>query len=77
MAAALGLAVALGLAAAAFFLAAAAAAAAFFSDLSYLEILTVSLAALILFFLASIRGSINLYMLPGTRANNTPNTTRA
>ena len=45
-------------AAAAFFLAAAAAAAAFLSDLSYLVIFTVSFAALILFFFASIRGSM-------------------
>jgi len=44
-------------AAAAFFLAAAAAAAAFFSDLSYFDNLTVSLAALIFVFFASISGS--------------------
>ena len=61
-------------AAAAFFFAAAAAAAAFFSDLSYLLILTVSFAALIFVFLASIRGSTYFYVVAGTRASSTPST---
>ena len=61
-------------AAAAFFFAAAAAAAAFFSDLSYLLILTVSFAALIFVFLASIRGSTYFYAVAGTRASSTPST---
>ena len=61
-------------AAAAFFLAAASAAAAFFSDLSYLLSFTVSFAALIFVFFASMRGSTYFYVVAGQRAERTPRT---
>ena len=73
---------ALGFAAAALGLAAAAAyfflaAAAFLADSSYLVFSYASFVVSILAFFAPINGSTNDYTLSGTRASNTPNTTRA